>query len=125
MPFFLARLYKKIMLAVFLFSDIIQCITSAAKRKGIFMAKNHFSFKKRQKELNRLKKKQEKRQRKLDKKSMNTNDMGNPVTDETGDEETSEDEAQTKHTDDDQSSSASDGLRPGKHGNSDMKDNRL
>jgi len=52
------------------------------------MAKNHYSFKKRQKELNRLKKKEDKRQRKLQKTAVETDAMENPASDEAGNEKT-------------------------------------
>ena len=39
------------------------------------MAKSHYTFKKRQKELARLKKKEEKRQRKQGKRSVESDDM--------------------------------------------------
>jgi hypothetical protein len=57
--------------------------------RGDNMAKSHYSFKKRQKELARKKKQEEKRQRKLDKNndiSEETSDQSTDISEETPDQ---------------------------------------
>jgi len=55
-------------------------------RKEKSMAKSHYQFKKRQKELEKKKKKEEKRQRKQEKKSGEANDTENAPESPTPDE---------------------------------------
>ena len=57
--------------------------------RGDNMAKSHYSFKKRQKELDRKKKQEDKRQRKLDKNtdiSEETSDQSTDISEETSDQ---------------------------------------
>ena len=60
--------------AEILFPLISDFIDSAADQKGNTMAKSHFQFQKRQKELAKKKKKEEKRQRKLQNKAVETDE---------------------------------------------------
>ena len=53
---------------------ISDLIDPATDRKGNAMAKSHFQFQKRQKELAKKKKKEEKRQRKLQNKAVETDE---------------------------------------------------
>ena len=60
--------------AEILFTFISDLIDPATCQKGNAMAKSHYNFKKRQKELAQKKKKEEKRQRKLEKKAVETDE---------------------------------------------------
>jgi hypothetical protein len=60
--------------AEILFTFISDLIDPATCQKGNAMAKSHYSFKKRQKELAQKKKKEEKRQRKLENKTVETDE---------------------------------------------------
>jgi len=53
---------------------ISDLIDSATDQKGDAMAKSHYQFNKRQKELAKKKKKEEKRQRKLENKAVKTDE---------------------------------------------------
>ena len=57
-----------------LFPVISDLIDPATDQKGNAMAKSHYQFKKRQKELAKKKKKEEKRQRKLGNKMIETDE---------------------------------------------------
>ncbi len=73
--FFIDRLHQTtIMPAEILFPVISDLIDPATDQKGNAMAKSHYQFKKRQKELEKKKKKEEKRQRKLDDKAVETDE---------------------------------------------------
>ena len=63
-----------IMPAEILFPVISDLIDPATDQKGNAMAKSHYQFKKRQKEMARKKKKEEKRQRKLENKVVETDE---------------------------------------------------
>ncbi len=63
-----------IMPAEILLPVISDLIDPATDQKGNAMAKSHYQFKKRQKELAKKKKKEEKRQRKLDDKAVETDE---------------------------------------------------
>ncbi len=75
-----------IMPAEILFPDISNLIEPATDRKGNAMAKSHYQYQKRQKELAKKKKKEEKRQRKLENKAVETDETekdplnGGPVS---------------------------------------------
>ena len=60
--------------AEILFPVSSDLITPATDQKGNAMAKSHFQFQKRQKELAKKKKKEEKRQRKLQNKAVETDE---------------------------------------------------
>jgi len=60
--------------AEILFPVIGDLIDPATDQKGDAMAKSHYQFKKRQKELAKKKKKEEKRQRKLENKVVETDE---------------------------------------------------
>lgn len=60
--------------AEILFTVISDLIDPATDQKGGAMAKSHYQFKKRQKELAKKKKKEEKRQRKLENKAVETDE---------------------------------------------------
>jgi len=79
------RLHQtKIMPAEILF-PVISDLIDPADQKGDAMAKSHYSFQKRQKELAKKKKKEEKRQRKLDKKAVETDETEQDPTPSTED----------------------------------------
>ena len=63
-----------------LFPVISEFIDPATSQKGNAMAKSHYQFKKRQKEMAKKKKKEEKRQRKLEKKAIETDNTENDPT---------------------------------------------
>ncbi len=63
-----------------LFSVISDLIDPASDQKGYAMAKSHYQFKKRQKELAKKKKQEEKRQRKLENKVVETDETENDST---------------------------------------------
>jgi len=72
--FFNDRLHQtKIMPAEILF-PVISDLIDPADQEGNAMAKSHYNFKKRQKELAKKKKKEEKRQRKLENKAVETDE---------------------------------------------------
>ena len=60
--------------AEILFPVISDLIDPATDQKGKAMAKSHYQFKKRQKELDKKKKKEEKRQGKLKNKAVETDE---------------------------------------------------
>ena len=60
--------------AEILFPVISDLINPATDQKGDAMAKSHYQFKKRQKELDKKKKKDEKKQRKLEDKAVETDE---------------------------------------------------
>ncbi|MBW1893510.1 MAG: hypothetical protein JRF40_14085 [Deltaproteobacteria bacterium] len=64
----------QIMPAEIFFPVISDFINPAIDQKGSGMAKSHYQFKKRQKELAKKKKKEEKRQRKLENKAVETDE---------------------------------------------------
>ncbi|MDO9565677.1 MAG: hypothetical protein Q7J15_02925 [Candidatus Desulfaltia sp.] len=53
-------------------SDLIASVDPATDQKGNAMAKSHYQFKKRQKEMDKKKKKEEKMQRKLENNAVET-----------------------------------------------------
>ncbi len=63
-----------------LFSVISHLIDPASDPKGYAMAKSHYQFKKRQKELAKKKKQEEKRQRKLENKVVEMEETENDST---------------------------------------------
>ncbi len=67
--------------AEILFSVISDLIGPATNQKGNAMAKSHYQFKKRQKELAKKKKKEEKRQRKLENKVVESEEAEKDPTD--------------------------------------------
>ena len=71
--------------AEILFPVIRDLIDPANDRKGNAMAKSHYQFKKRQKELAKKKKKEEKRQRKLENKLLETDETEKDPTPSTED----------------------------------------
>jgi|TARA_B100001964_G_C13986089_1_gene488463 hypothetical protein len=73
--FFIHRSHQTtIMPAEILFHVISDLIDPATDRKGNVMAKSHYQFAKRQKELAKKKKKEEKRQRKQGNKAVETDE---------------------------------------------------
>ncbi len=73
--FFINRSHQTtIMPAEILFHVISDLIDPATDRKGNVMAKSHYQFAKRQKELAKKKKKEEKRQRKQGNKAVETDE---------------------------------------------------
>ncbi len=64
---------------------VISDFIDPADQKGNAMAKSHYSFKKRQKELARKKKQEEKRQRKLANKTVETDEIEEDPTPSTED----------------------------------------
>jgi hypothetical protein len=73
--FFNGHLHQTtIMPAEIFFPVISDLIDPATDQKGKAMAKSHYQFKKRQKELAKKKKKEEKRQRKLENKAVETDE---------------------------------------------------
>ena len=73
--FFINRSHQTtIMPAEILFLVISDLIDPATDRKGNVMAKSHYQFAKRQKELAKKKKKEEKRQRKQGNKAVETDE---------------------------------------------------
>ena len=71
--------------AEILFTVISDLIDPATDQKGGAMAKSHYQFKKRQKELAKKKKKEEKRQRKLENKVFETDETEKDPTPATED----------------------------------------
>jgi len=67
------------------FSPVISDFIDPADQKGNAMAKSHYSFRKRQKELAKKKKKEEKRQRKLENKTVETDETEKDQTPSTED----------------------------------------
>ena len=79
------RLHQtKIMPAEILF-PVISDLIDPADQKGDAMAKSHYSFRKRQKELAKKKKKEEKRQRKQGNKAVETDETEQDPTPSTED----------------------------------------
>jgi HD superfamily phosphohydrolase len=75
MPFLMIALHKTtIMYAEILLSVVRDLIDPATDQKGNAMAKSHYQFKKRQKELDKKKKKEEKKQRKLENNGVETDE---------------------------------------------------
>jgi len=74
-----------IMPAKILFPVISDLIDPATDQKGKAMAKSHYQFKKRQKELDKKKKKEEKRQNKLKNKTVETDETEKNPTSSTED----------------------------------------
>jgi hypothetical protein len=73
--FFNARSHQTTIIpAEILFPVISDLISPATDQKGDAMAKSHYQFNKRQKELAKKKKKEEKRQRKLENKVVETDE---------------------------------------------------
>jgi len=73
--FFNARSHQTTIIPTeILFPVISDLISPATDQKGDAMAKSHYPFKKRQKELAKKKKKEEKRQRKLENKVVETDE---------------------------------------------------
>jgi len=73
--FFNDRLHQTIIMpAEILFTFISNLVDPVTCQKGNAMAKSHYNFKKRQKELAKKKKKEEKRQRKLENKVVETDE---------------------------------------------------
>jgi len=68
-----------------LFPVISDLIDLATDQEGNAMAKSHYQFKKRQKELAKKKKKEEKRQRKLENKAIETDETEKDPTPSTKD----------------------------------------
>jgi len=68
-----------------LFPVIKDLIDPATDQEGNAMAKSHYQFKKRQKELAKKKKKEEKRQRKLENKVVESDKTGEDPTPSTED----------------------------------------
>ena len=66
--------------AEILFPVISDLIDPASDQKGYAMAKSHYQFKKRQKELAKKKKQEEKRQRKLENKVVEMDETENDST---------------------------------------------
>ncbi len=62
--------------AEILFPVIRDPIDPATDQKGHAMARSHYQFKKRQKELDKKKKKEEKRLRKLERRGVETDETG-------------------------------------------------
>ena len=84
--FFIGRLHQTtIMLAEILFPIVSDLIDPATDQKGNAMAKSHFQFQKRQKELAKKKKKEEKRQRKLENKAVEPDETEKDPTPSTED----------------------------------------
>ncbi len=73
------------MLAEILFPIVSDLIDPATDQKGNAMAKSHFQFQKRQKELAKKKKKEEKRQRKLENKAVEPDETEKDPTPSTED----------------------------------------
>ncbi|MBW2163943.1 MAG: hypothetical protein JRF43_05760 [Deltaproteobacteria bacterium] len=71
--------------AKILFPVISDLIDPATDQKGKAMAKSHYQFKKRQKELDKKKKKEEKRQNKLKNKTVETDETEKNPTSSTED----------------------------------------
>jgi len=71
--------------AKILFPVISDLIDPATDQKGKAMAKSHYQFKKRQKELDKKKKKEEKRQSKLKNKAVETDETEKNSTSSTED----------------------------------------
>ena len=71
--------------AKILFTVISDLIDPATDQEGNAMAKSHYQFKKRQKELAKKKKKEEKRQRKLENKAVETDETEKDPTPSTED----------------------------------------
>ncbi|MCD6200057.1 MAG: hypothetical protein J7K15_16065 [Deltaproteobacteria bacterium] len=71
--------------AKILFPVISDLIDPATDQKGKAMAKSHYQFKKRQKELDKKKKKEEKRQSKLKNKAVETDETKKNPTSSTED----------------------------------------
>jgi hypothetical protein len=65
---------------------VISDFIDPADQQGNAMAKSHYNFRKRQKELAKKKKKEEKRQRKLDKKAVETDETEKDPTPSTQDQ---------------------------------------
>ena len=87
MPFFDARSHQTtLMSAEILFPVIGDLINPATDQKGDAMAKSHYQFNKRQKELAKKKKKEEKRKRKLDKKVVENDETEKDTTPSTDDQ---------------------------------------
>jgi len=86
--FFIDRSHQTtIMPAEILFPVISDLIGPATDQKGNAMAKSHYQFKKRQKELAKKKKKEEKRQRKLENKAVESDKTEEDPTPSTEDRE--------------------------------------
>jgi len=87
--FFYERLHQTAIMPAEIFSPVISdLIDSTNDQKGNAMAKSHYQFKKRQKELEKKKKREEKRQRKLANKAVETDGTDETVeTDETDETE--------------------------------------
>ena len=84
--FFNDRLHQTtIMPAEILFPVIRDLIDPATDQKGSAMAKSHYQFNKRQKELDKKKKKDEKKQRKLEDKAVETDETEKDPTPSTED----------------------------------------
>ena len=73
--------------AEILFPVISDLIDPATDQKGNTMAKSHYQFKKRQKELAKKKKKEKKMQRKLENKAIETDETEKPSIPSTEDQE--------------------------------------
>lgn len=71
--------------AEILFSVISNLIDPATDQRGKSMAKSHYQFKKRQKELDKKKKKEAKRQSKLENKAVETDETEKDPTPSTED----------------------------------------
>jgi len=85
-PFFIDRLHQTtIMLAEILFPVVSDLIDPPTDHKGNAMAKSHYQFNKRQKELAKKKKKEEKKQRKLENKPVETDETEKDPTPSTED----------------------------------------
>jgi hypothetical protein len=84
--FFNDRLHQTtIMPAEILFPVISDLIDPATDQKGKAMAKSHYQFKKRQKELDKKKKKEAKRRGKLENKAVETDETEKDPTSSTED----------------------------------------
>jgi len=84
-PFLMIACIKPQLCRMSLFPVISDLIDPATDQKGKPMAKSHYQFKKRQKELDKKKKKEEKRQGKLENKAVETNETEKDPTPSTED----------------------------------------
>ena len=87
MPFLMIA-YIKPQLCRLKFFSLLSAILSfpATDQKGNTMAKSHYQFKKRQKELDKKKKKEAKRQQKLENKAVETDETEKDPTPSTEDQ---------------------------------------
>jgi len=85
MPFLMIVCIKPQLCRLIFFSCISDLIDPTANQKGNAMAKSHYQFKKRQKELDKKKKKEEKRRRKLENKAVESQETEEAPTPSTED----------------------------------------